>query len=287
MDVREILESHNIDFKYTTRDYVIQCLSPEHDDNKPSCNVDKLSGVYHCWSCGDAGNIYEYFKLEIPSFIHRKATELQQEISKLMWSKPLEIPLANTPYAWDFRNISKETLLHFGAFTSDDKELDMEGRIIFPIDDMDGNIKLFMGRYIYSDIDPKYKNYPAHTEVPLHPEVVDHNGSVVLVEGIFDMLNLYDKGIKNVVMCGGVHLGLVKKKLKQKRNIEKLIPYKYQGINTFYLMFDGDEAGRKAAEGLKNYAGETFNIKILDLEDGKDPGSLTQQEVNKFKEKII
>lgn len=287
MDVKDVLESHNIEFKYSTRDYIIKCLNPEHEDNKPSCNVDKLSGIYHCWSCGDAGNIYQYFELEIPSYIHRKAAKLQEEITKLMWSKPLEIPLESSKYMWEFRGISKDTLEHFNAFISDDKDLDMEGRIIFPITDMDNNVILFTGRHMHSDLDPKYKNYPAHTEVPLFPEIVNHTGSIVLVEGIFDMLNLYDKGIKNVAMCGGIHIGLVKKRLKQKRNIEKLLPYKYQGINTFYLMFDGDDPGRKAAEGLKNYAGDTFNFKIIDLEDGKDPGSLTQQEVNKYKEKII
>jgi len=287
MEVREVLDSHNIEFKMSTRDYIIKCLNPEHDDAKPSCNVDKLTGVYHCWSCGFAGNLYEYFKMEVPSVIHHKTDRLKQNITDLMWSKPLEIPLDSAAHKWDFRDISKETLMHFKAFTSDDKTLDMEGRIIFPLDDIDGNIILFMGRMMYSDIDPKYKNYPPHTAVPIFPECIEHNGSLVFVEGIFDMLNLYDKGIKNVVMCGGVHIGLVKKRAKQQRNIERLLPYKYQGVDTFYTLFDGDKAGRDAADGLKRYAGETFNIKILDLEDGKDPGSLTQEEVDKIKEMII
>lgn len=284
--VKEVLESHNIEYKNSTKDYIILCLNPEHDDSKPSCNVDKLSGVFHCWSCGDAGNIYERFNLEIPSFIHQKADRLKQMITDLMWSKPLERPLDAADYTWDFRGISKETLAHFGAFTSDDKSLDMEGRIIFPLEDIDENITLFMGRMMHSDIDPRYKNYPPHVEVPLFPEVPEHSGSIVMVEGIFDMLNLYDKGIKNVVMCGGVHLGLVKKRAKQLRNIERLLPYKYQGINTLNLMFDGDKAGRDAAKGLEGYASETFNINIVELEDDQDPGCLTQEQVNKIKEKL-
>lgn len=287
MEVKEVLDSHNIEYKFSTKDYIIKCVNPEHDDASPSCNVDKLTGVFHCWSCGFSGNIYEHFKLEIPSFIHQKADRLKSIITKLMWAKPMELPLDSVEYLWDFRDISGETLAHFGAFTSDDKDLDMEGRIIFPLRNIDDEIEMFLGRLMHSDLDPRYKIYPAHTEVPIYPEVPEHNGSIVLVEGIFDMLNLYDKGIRNVVMCGGVHIGLVKKVAKQKRNIERLLPYKYQGINTFYLLFDGDKAGRDAAIGLQKYAGETFNIKILDLEDGKDPGSLTKQEVNRLKEKII
>lgn len=285
MEVRDVLDKHNIEYRISTRDYIINCLSPEHEDTSPSCNVDKLTGVFHCWSCGFPGNIYEHFELEIPSLVHKKADRLKQEITKLMWSKPLEIPLDNSKYIWDYRNISHKTLEKFEAFTT--YEFDMEGRLVFPLRDINNDIIVFTGRFIHSDLEPRYKNYPAHTEIPLYPEVVEHNGSIVLVEGIFDMLNLYDKGIKNVIMCGGVHIGLVKKKAKQQRNIEKLLPYKYQGINTFYMLFDGDKAGRDAADGLQKYAGEVFNIKILDLEDGKDPGKLTQQEVNEIKEKII
>jgi len=287
MDVREVLDSKHIFYKFSVKDYIVQCFSPKHDDSSPSCHVDKLSGIFHCWSCGYSGNIYKEFGINMPNQVDVKVNRLKEKINKLMWSKPLEIPLGAVPHEWDFREISAETLQHFNAFTSDDSSLDMEGRIIFPLEDIDGNIRLFLGRHMYSDLDPKYKIYPEHTEIPLYPEVPEIvNGSIILVEGIFDLLNLYDKGLKNVVLCGGVHIGLVKKRAKQARNIERLLPYKYQGIHTMYTLFDGDKAGRDAAEGLKKYAGETFNIKTLELEDGQDPGGLSQYEVDKLKETL-
>ena len=287
MDVREVLDSKHIFYKFSVKDYIVQCFSPQHDDGSPSCHVDKLSGIFHCWSCGHSGNIYKEFGINMPNQVDVKVSRLKDKINKLMWSKPLEIPLGAVPHAWDYREISADTLQHFNAFTSDDSGLGMEGRIIFPLEDIDGNIRLFLGRQMYSDLDPKYKIYPEHTEIPLYPEVPEIvNGSIILVEGIFDLLNLYDKGLKNVVLCGGVHIGLVKKRAKQARNIERLLPYKYQGIHTMYTLFDGDKAGRDAAVGLKKYAGETFNIKTLELEDGQDPGGLSQYEVDKIKENL-
>ena len=287
MEVRDLLEKFNLEYKFSTKDYIIKCLNPEHEDSSPSCHVDKISGIFQCWSCGFSGNIYEFFKQTVPSLVNAKVERLKQSITKLMWSKPINIPVGAVAHEWDFRGISGKTLMHFGAFTSDDNDLDLEGRIIFPLEDMDGDIRLLVARHMYSDLDPKYKYYPAHTEIPLYPEIptiVD--GSIILVEGIFDMLNLWDKGLKNVVLCGGVNMGLVKKRVKQQKNIERLLPYKYQGVHTLYIMFDGDKAGRGAAAGLQNYAKEAFNVEIIDLEDDKDPGNLTQIEVNNIKEKL-
>jgi len=286
MEVREVLEDKHIDFSMTTKDYVIKCLSPEHDDATPSCNVDKITGIFNCWSCGYSGDIYKEFNVEVPNQVNNKVEFLLKKIKKLAWSKELEMP-SHTLCDWEFRGISKETMQHFEAFISDDKSFDMEGRINFPLRDMDRKIQLFVCRQMYSDIKPKYKYYPAHVELPLYPDIpVITKGSIILVEGIFDLLNLYDKGLKNVVQCGGVNLGSVKKRAKQQRNIERLLPYKYQGIHTLYLMFDGDEAGRRAALGLESYASNEFKIKIIDLEDGQDPGSLTQEEVNKLNEEL-
>lgn len=287
MEVKEILSKHNIEYKLATKDYVVKCLSPEHKDENPSCHIDKITGIFHCWSCGYSGSIYNEFNVEVPNLVNRKVEFLKNKINKLMWSKPLQIPLDAAPINYEYRDISKETLNHFEAFTSDDKDLDMEGRIIFPLRDINGHIRVFVGRYMWSELDPKYKFYPPHVEIPLYPEIPSiEEGSIILVEGIFDMLNLWDKGLKNVIFCSGVNIGLVKNRAKRKRNIERLLPFKYQGIHTLNILFDGDKAGRGAAEGLKSYAEDIFNINIIPLEDGKDPGSLSEKEVIDIREKL-
>ena len=68
--------------------------------------------------------------------------------------------------------------------------------------------------------------------------------SMVIVEGVFDMLNLYDKGLQNVVCCFGTNT-------LQSETKEKLMAYKAQGITHVYILFDGDDAGAQAAKTLK------------------------------------
>ena len=73
---------------------------------------------------------------------------------------------------------------------------------------------------------------------------------VILVEGIFDALNLWDKGLKNTVCCFGT----------QQVNWVKLSLLKLQGVQGIDIMFDGDEAGRQAAEKAKDIAEKVRNV---------------------------
>jgi DNA primase len=104
--------------------------------------------------------------------------------------------------------------------------------------------------------------------------------SMVLVEGIFDMLNLYDKGLENVVCAFGTNT-------LQNDTKQKLLPFKAQGITHIYLLFDGDEAGKKAAELLKPLIEqEGFIVEIIKLPDDTDPGELDTEDVRSIAEYI-
>lgn len=287
MDVKEILEKRNIKYKTRGRDYQIRCLNPEHEDTHPSMNIDKISGVFNCLSCGYAGDIYKYFKINKEKYIAQKAELLSEKIKKLINNRPLNYPLDAVHFREGYRNIKPETFRKFGAFTSKSKELGMEGRIIFPIFDMNGKIKVFQGRYQYSDLDPKYKNHPKEIALPLYPPTPELlSNSIILVEGFYDMLNLHDKGLTNAVCVFGTAFGNVKKVSKQKINIEKLLIYKYQGVEKIYIMFDDDGPGKGSADNLQEYISSIFTTEIIQLWDGLDPGKLTESQVMKIKEDI-
>jgi len=50
-------------------------------------------------------------------------------------------------------------------------------------------------------------------------------------------------------------------------------------------MFDGDEAGKSAAETIKPLIEEAgFIVEIINLPDGTDPGDLDQETVDSIKE---
>jgi DNA primase len=278
-----LLKEQGIPFTVSGRDYLIKCLSPDHEDSSPSCRVDKLDGKTHCFSCGFKTNIYKYFGVLSGNQINIRIAKLKDKIRNLQINtNGLEFPDQMVPFTHSFRGISKETLKHFDAFYLDTENKEMRGfedRIIFPIRDITDKIVMFLGRHTLSNGNPKYLNYPPGVTIPLYPVKIKHK-SIVLVEGIFDMINCYDKGLTNTVCTFGTNT-------LQKDTRAKLMPYKMQGTEKIYIMFDGDDAGREAAKKLKPLLEELeFEVENISLEDGQDPGELSQEYVDSIKEYV-
>ena len=278
--VLDLLNSKGLSFTISGRDYLIKCLNPDHDDSNPSFRVDKVSGIAHCFSCGYKTNIFKYFGI-FTNQIPLKIAKLKEKIQELkrMSTGLAELP-GSVPYTRSHRGISVETLKYFGAFftTQVDK---MEDRIIFPIKSITGKTEVYVGRHLLSNGNPRYLNYPGGVQIPLFPASVPRGSrSMVLVEGLFDMLNLYDKGLDNAVACFGTNT--LQKDMKQ-----KLMPYRAQGVTKVFIMFDGDEAGRKASAFLKPLIEEEgFEVEIISLDDGDDPGVLDQESVSSIVEYV-
>jgi len=274
MVVTEILDKHGIPFTVKGQDYVVSCLNPEHEDNNPSMHIDQQEGAFHCFSCGFKGNVFKFFNVD-KNWQDVRVKKLRDKISGIKAaSTGLSIPNGAVPYARHFRDIDKRTLARFGAFTHD-KEYD--GRIVFPLPDITGKIRAFIGRYINSDAHPKYMIKPPGAELPLFPSVVSPiKGSVILVEGVFDALNLIDKGLTNAVAILGAN----------NLQLDLLEGLKLQGVHTIYTMFDADDAGRKAEAGVERLLVEHFIIDNLQLPDGLDPGDLSATDIKNIKEDL-
>ena len=280
MNVEELLKDKGLTFTVSGKDYLIKCLNPEHEDSNPSLRVDKIDGRTHCFSCGFKTNIYKYFGVLSGNQVSIRIAKLKDKIRTLQISSVgLDFPDQMVPFSKVFRGISKETLKEFEAFYLSGENKDMkhfEDRIIFPIKDITGKIVMFLGRHTMSNGNPKYLNHPSGVTIPLYPTIIK-NKSIVLVEGIFDMLNCYDKGLHNVVCTFGTNT-------LQKDTRNKLLPYKTQGVEKVYIMFDGDDAGREAAKKIKPLIEECdFEVEIISLEDDSDPGEFSQDYVDSIK----
>ena len=72
---------------------------------------------------------------------------------------------------------------------------------------------------------PKYLISPPQAKLPLYPASVKPiKGRVILVEGIFDMINLFDKGLPNAICCFGTKNMMAKlMQIWKKQYVEKLI----------------------------------------------------------------
>ena len=277
--VLDILNKNGLAFTVSGRDYLIKCLNPEHEDSNPSFRVDKVSGVAHCFSCGFKTNIFKFFGI-FTNPVPIKIAALKEKLAELQATNGLELPAGHTPYTRSFRGISAQTLKYFGAFYTNSVEK-LVDRIVFPIKDVTGKTVVYVARHTLSNGNPRYVNYPSGVKMPVFPSYLPSGySSMVLVEGIFDMLNLYDNGLENVVCVFGTNT-------LQNDTKSKLLPFKAQGITHIYLLFDGDEAGSKAATHLKPLIeAEGFIVEIIKLPEGSDPGDLSAEDIRSISEYI-
>ena len=278
--VLELINKNSLAFSVSGRDYLIKCLNPDHEDSNPSFRVDRVTGVAHCFSCGFKTNLFKYYGV-FTNPVPMKIAALKEKLNELRTGHlGLELPNGHTPYLKQFRGVSPQTLKYFGAFYTNVVEK-LQDRIVFPIKDITGKIVVFVGRHTLSNGNPRYVNYPSGVTMPVFPASLPSGyQSMVIVEGVFDMLNLYDKGLENVVCAFGTNT-------LQNDTKQKLLPFKAQGITHIYLLFDGDEAGDKAAKALKPLIeADNFIVEIIKLPDDRDPGELDMIEVRSIAEYI-
>ena len=276
MRVDELLQEQRIEFKVSGRDYLVKCLNPDHEDSNPSMRVDNITGIFNCFACGFRGNVFKHFGAAA-NFLEIKRQKLKESINeKRSASIGFDFPKGFAPYVGNWRGIRPETYKHFEAFMHHDSQFN--GRVVFPVRDITGKVVAFNGRHMTMTEIPKYLIYPPQAKLPLYPSTVHPiKGRVILVEGIFDMINLYDKGLSNAICCFGT------------RNIDadKLAILKMQNIEGVDIMFDGDEAGQKAAEEIKGLAERVgLTSRNINLGNNIDPGGLPEIRVADIRKRL-
>jgi DNA primase len=281
LTTEELLTKKKIDFNPKGKDLLVRCINPEHEDKHPSMRIDKITGVFQCWSCGFKGNIFQHFGTK-GNFLQIKRQKTKDLITqKLAESVGLDIPINAIPFENEWRGISKETYRHFEAF----QHSDFAGRVVFPIRGPSGRIAAFAGRHMTKGYDPRYIIYPTGASLPLFPTNIEPIESrIILVEGLFDMLNLWDKGLHNVMCTFGTRT-LLGKNSKGPGRLELL---KIQGIYGIDIFFDNDDAGQKASKEVRELCEDRleFDCRTIKFKDINDPGDLTAQQVMRLKEQL-
>ena len=167
-----------------------------------------------------------------------------------------------------------------------DKIIDrFRSRVIFPIHSMSGRVLGFGARILI--------NKPKSAKYLNSPESLIYNKSKVLygiyfakqeiakkdncfiVEGYTDVIQLYQKGIKNVVSSSGTALTF-----DQINMIRRLTP-------NITMLYDSDKAGIEATiRGVDMILSSGMNVNICTFPDGQDPDSFSQSrsldEINNY-----
>ncbi len=141
-------------------------------------------------------------------------------------------------------------------------------RIIFPIFNVSGKIVGFGGR-VLDDTQPKYLNSPETVifskgsvlyGLNFSRESILKSGKVLVVEGYFDFISVYQAGITNIVASSGTSLTEQQVRLL-KRFAKEVI-----------LIYDPDFAGTAATlRGIEILLRNQMQVKIVSLEEGLDP----------------
>ncbi len=147
------------------------------------------------------------------------------------------------------------------------------GRIMFPINDTNGNIVAFtarvspekeateqMGKYINSPQTPLYNKSQIIFALDKSKQAIRQNDKVIIVEGQMDAITAHQFGFNNVVASSGTAL------------TEEQIGMLKRFTTNFSLAFDVDDAGHMAADrGIREALKQDINITVVEVPDGKDP----------------
>ncbi len=240
-------------------------------------------------------NFSEYYKNEL--FKNEKSVKAKNYL-KARGLSGIEVKNFNLGFVTEdldyFEKLKKdfdvESIKDTGLFYFDEKKKKyisrFRNRIIFPINDISGNIIGFGGRiiednknlakYINSPETPFFKKGSNLYNLDKARKLSNKLENVYLVEGYMDVIGLSKNGIENTVANLGTAL------------TSKQIQILNQFYNHIVICFDGDQSGYKAAiraaENIIDELKPDKKISFLLLENNLDPDNY----VNKFgKEKFL
>jgi DNA primase len=265
-------------------------------EGQDTFHVNVGKNVFNCFSCKKRGNVLDFVSAMEKCTVRDAGLKITEWFSvdgnaKQGSGAPTEkpaadpaeekLPAVNKPLAFELkgvdprhtylqdRGISAETAEQFGVGFFSGKG-SMSGRVVIPIHNERGELVAYSGRAIDGS-EPKYK-LPAgfHKSLELynlHRAVEDNEPRVVVVvEGFFDCLKVYEAGYPSVALMGST---------LSKQQEEQLV----RNFRAAMVMMDGDAAGKTAAgEIVGRLAGRMF-VRVIELAEGKQPDSMTKEEL--------
>ena len=277
--IESVLNKYGFEkIKKTSNGYSACCKFHENHDT-PAFSISD-GGLWHCFACPAKGNLQQ---------LHERLggeTGWQEEIK--MMSAQLDpgrysagsskrkigaLPrdfkkysIANIPPAYVLNRLTWTTVGNFNLGSSNEGR--NKDRCIIPIYSK-GKAVGFHGRAMKDDMEPKYWNSPGFEikEYLFNYDGCDHGKEIIIVEGAFNAMSLWEKGFHNVVATFGT-----KFTPKQVQLIFSLSP------ESIVICFDRDSSparpGQKAAVEMANVTYQLIPTYIMPLPFDKDPNDL-------------
>lgn len=186
----------------------------------------------------------------------------------MVWDeKELEPYLGRTARYVLNRGISIETCREWQIGWDDYRK-----RVVFPVRNAKGGLIGMQGRTILESTDdnPPWFNYwyfPKTNYLYGEHKIDPNVRKLMVVEGCFDALKMWEYGIRNVVATMGSYPSSIQ--------VKKMRDYAMD----VYLALDGDKAGREGAVFFKEWLAGRVRLFHMKLPQGKDPDELPKEEI--------
>ena len=305
MDIRAELERRT---NITPTNSGVMICCPFHDDSNPSLGVETRRGIFHCFSCGESGTIYKLLaKLdgvsvdEIRELYQEewKAQRVIEEIEDQLFEQAFEDPSDSLPYlsrrykeesfnkAFPPLGTSDEGMsyMRMRGLTEETIEIfDLRwglagkyaGRVIIPVCDDVGKLLSYTGRAIDPNAQPKTRkpkgNKALYTLFGMYQQWLVNDikrkweTPLILVEGEIDAMYLYQLGFPAVATMGTSALTVPQ--------VDLIVDHATKVL----LLFDGDDAGRKAAKSAMDKLEKYVPVHAAELPEGQDPNDLNPRD---------
>lgn len=257
-------------------------------------HVDTAQQVFHCFSCRAGGSVLDL----VAAVEHCGLREAAEKLSgwrampampvdlrpcarkrtvteKIKSLPPLGFRLRGVDWRHPYlhaRDIRKETAVAFGVGFYSGPGL-MQHRLVIPIEDEAGQVVGYCGRALDGS-EPRYKFPPKFAKSQLlfnlHRAAATHQQRVIVVEGFFDCLKVYQAGFRSVVALMGSSL------------YEKQYRLLVQQFRSITLMLDGDITGRRASSVIAPMLATHRPTNVIELGEGIQPDQLTAQSIRQI-----
>jgi DNA primase len=259
--------------------------------------------VFHCFACQASGNVLDFVAAIERCSIREAALRLQQWFGvckpgkfrvawshlvqpkgelvreKEGWNPPLAFALTGVdpshPYLMQ-RGIDRVTAVEFGVGFYARPGL-LRERIVIPIRNRRGDIVAYAGRAVDGRL-PKYRlpvGFRKALEVfNLYGAAGTGSKTVIVVEGYFDCMRVYQAGLPWVVALMGSYLAV-----EQERSL-------LQHFDRIVLMLDGDAAGRSASRTIAARLSGRCAVGVVHVPDGAQPDQLSPTVVHRLVENL-
>lgn len=278
MRVRKILERAGVKIISTRDGGEAMAMCPFHGDSNPSFSINLNTGLWHCFAGCGGGAIQDLLKkLNVEGFelksVSQENIEKEEELSKKRVLHPItEEQLATYPSAKN--NLF---LLKRGVSNEDIKEWELKIvglEIVIPVRDTS---RILVGAakrvIVVEEGESKYKNSEGfkktHFLFGAH-KFFSKKGTVILVEGLFDVIRLHSLGFKNSLSILGLDI--------HRPQIEIL---KSLGISRILLFMDNDKEGKEViGRNAQVLISAGFPVYIPNYQNmrGKDAGDMKSRE---------